>query len=261
MMTDASIEQKKQRLWALAAELGYNLKKIKEPGTRGQTFRGPKFEALAVAAEKFADIMHGSTTMERSQAAEDLVEHYWTHYTDRTEKSEGGGTRSGFKVMVRCGHGARRIHEGLQARVDHWQKVKNTSPPGETPAEATARIALAERYTSIRNQTAPKKHAGRPGRVIGAIEIKQTAGGTNPNTITWEVGRMFLNHGDAALADEVLDAILDNGGPLRSFVPKSPMVQDILVQIQIAINSEGLPPDEMRRLRKALVALDPTSLT
>jgi hypothetical protein len=163
--------------------------------------------------------------------------------------------------MTAGGYGARRIHERLQARVDHWQKVKNTSPPGETPAEAATRVALAERYTSIRNQTAQKKHAGRPGRVIGAIEIKQTAGGTNANTITWEVGRMFLDHGDAVLADEVLDAILDNGGPLRSFVTKSPVLQDILVQIQIAINSEGLPPDETRRLRKALVALDPTSST
>ena len=65
----------------------------------------------------------------------------------------------------------------------------------------------------------------------------------------------------AVALDEVLDAILDNGGPLRSFVTKSPVLQDILVQIQIAINSEGLPPDETRRLRKALVALDPTSST
>jgi len=260
-MTDPSIERKKQLIWDLAEELGIKIRELKETGRRGQGFRGPQFEALAAAAEKFADIMAGTTSMERSQAAEDLVEHYWKHDTDRTEKSEGGGSRSGMKVMVRCGYGARLIHEGLQTRVDHWQTVKNTSPPGERPAEAAERMALAERYTSIRNQTPPKKHAGRPGKVIGPIEIKQTAGGTNSNSITWEVGRLFLDHGDAVLADDMLDAILDNGGALTTSVLPSFALQDILARVQTAIDSVATPSHEVKLLRKALAALDPGSPT
>ena len=154
-MADASVERKKQLIRELAEQLGIRIQELKEAGHKGQGFRGPQFEALAAAAEKFADIMAGTTVMERSQAAEDLVQHYWQHNTNRTEKSEGGGTRSGMKYMVRCGHGARRIHEGLQARVEYWQGVKNIAPPGEKPAEAATRMALAERYTSIRNQTLP----------------------------------------------------------------------------------------------------------
>lgn len=260
-MTDANVERKKQLIRELAEELGIRIRELKETGHRGQGFRGPQFAALAAAAENFDKIMAGTTGTQRSQAAKDLVDHYWRHHTDRTEKSKKGGNEAGMEVMVRCGQGARRIHEGLQARVEHWKRVKKTVPPGETPTAAATRMALAERYISIRNQNLPHKHVGRPSKNIGKIEIKQLSGGANSNTITWEVGRLFLVHGDAVLADDVLDAILDNGGPLATVVAPSQTLLHIVTQVQAAIGSPATPPHELKRLQKALAALDPQSQT
>ncbi|WP_270937842.1 hypothetical protein [Falsiroseomonas oryzae] len=253
-MTDESVERKKQLIRQLADELGIRIRELETSGTRGLRFRSPHHEALAATARKFADIMAGATGEVQARAADDLVEHYWHHHTNRTEKSEKGGSRSGMKVMVRCGHDAHRIYEQLQARVEYWQSVKNTSQPGETPADAAKRVALAERYTKVRNQSS-KIHVGRPRKVIGAIEIKETSGGTNPDSITWEVGRMFLQHGDAVLADDVIDAILDNGGAIAATSAPSPALQDILARVQAAITSAALPPHEVKRLQKVLAVL------
>ncbi len=253
-MTDVSVERKKQLIRELAEQLGIRIRELENTRTKGLWFRAPRFEALSATAEKFADIMVGATGTERSQAAEDLVDHYWQHDTNRTEKSERGGNRSGMKVIVRCGHSAPRIFEGLQARVEHWQKVKTIAPPGETPADAAKRVALAERYTRVRD---PKVHVGRPRKAIRGIEVRQTSGGTNLDAITWEVGRLFLEHGDAALADDVLDAVLDNGGTHAPGVAPSSALQDIRTRIQVAIDSAATPPNEVKLLEKALAALGP----
>jgi hypothetical protein len=253
-MTDESMERKKQLIRQLAEELGIRIEELEKTKTRGLGFRAPRYDALASMAASFAEIMAGAPRATREQAANDLVEHYWRHHTNRTEKSEQGGSRAGMKVMVRCGHDTRRIYECLQARVEHWQRVKNTAQPGETPVEAAKRVALAERYTKIRNQNS-KIHVGRPRKVIGTIEIKETSGGTNPDSITWEVGRLFLQHGEAVLADDVIDAILDNGGPIAPSGSPSPALQDILTRMQGANASAAMPPHEIERLQKALAAL------
>ncbi|MCA3350186.1 MAG: hypothetical protein INF97_06300 [Roseomonas sp.] len=118
-MTNSDMERKRALLKALAAELGVRLKDS-TTGERGAKFRAERFKVLAETAEKFENVMQGSTPEDYIIEAEKFVDDYWNKL-ERTEKSNNGGARKGFTDIIKCGRGAGLILKSLQARHDHWQ--------------------------------------------------------------------------------------------------------------------------------------------
>jgi len=250
MIQDES-DRKLKLLYALAKELGVRLQSI-DKKKRGEDFRAERFQALAEIAGKFADSMTGSTPSEYSRAADVLVNEYWNNNTNRTEKSEKGGTPNGYKQIVKCGHDAGKIYERLQQRIDFWKSERAREGVGEKEMDRLRRKDLAERYIQIRD---PKKHNGRPGREIDGVPIRASTGGTNRDSTSWEVARLFTEYGQRVLSDDVLDAILDNGGAAHASARGGISVADLVGFCEQAIVENQLRPDEMTLVRQALALL------
>ena len=250
-MSQTDVERKRELLRQLAEELGFRLQGIGGE-KRGAAFRAQRFQVLAETAAKFAIAMKGATPTEYRRSADELVESYWNGDTGRTDKSDGGGTPSGYKDIVKCGRDATRIYSRLQGRLDHWQSVRDVALPHEVQADRAQRIATADKYLQIRD---PKKHVGRPFRAFEIFQVPATSGGTNRDSTSWAVARMFLEYGDSVLADDVLDAILDNGGPLVGSAHPSADFLDIVRRFEAMIASDGTPRHERVLLEKALKEL------
>jgi hypothetical protein len=250
-MTNSDMERKRALLKALAAELGVRLKDA-TTGERGAKFRAERFKVLAETAEKFENVMHGSTTEDYNIEAEKLVDDYWNNHLDRTEKSNKGGARKGYRDIIKCGRGAGLILKGLQARHDHWQVYYDHLEPTESPTERARRRALARRYLQQRDA---KKYLGRPHRIVDGIVIHALSGGSPLDSCFAAVARYFLDNGERVLTDEFLDAMLDNGGPLNSVGQASGVVSDLIEQCEAILESGNLPSSELSLVRKALKAL------
>lgn len=250
-MTDSDMERKRELLKALAKELGVRLKDAPS-GERGKKFRAERFMILAEIAAKFENVMQGSTLVQYNREAEKFVEDYWNNHLDRTEKSNKGGVRKGYTDLVKCGSGAGRIFDGLQARIDHWQAFHDHIPASETLSERARRRELANRFLKQRDA---KKHLGRPSKVIGEIEIHALPGGSPLESIAFALARYLLEYGDKALSDDVLDAMLDNGGPKNGRPETSKTFADLVAQCEALISSGSLPNEELSRLKQALEIL------
>ena len=168
-------------------------------GERKRNFFTGEFVALYQIAEKLERIFVHYPNEDYRGYVERLVEEYWKFHTRRTGKSKKGGTDARYKHIIKQGARAKLIFQRLQDRLDFWNDPNN----GRTREEANRYLKKRER----------EKFFGRPARRIGRIEIKFLDGELNDGALTGEVARLYEQYGDDALSDEVLDALLDNGGP------------------------------------------------
>ena len=186
----------------LAKELDLNIEiksKNSEKGERKRNFFTSEFIALYQTAERLEKNFVQYPNEDYREYVESLVEEFWQFHTRRTGKSRKGGTDARYKHIIKHGARAKNIFQRLQDRLDFWNDPNN----GRTREEA-------DRYLKKRK---PEKFFGRPARRIDLIEIKFLEGELNDGALTGEVARHYEEHGDIALSDEVLDALLDNGGP------------------------------------------------
>lgn len=257
-MTSDDVLRKTELIRQLAAELGIKLQGMPKNKNGQGRFMTPTLQALAGTAKDFDSIMKGAPRDEYFRAADNLVEDYIKINTNRTGKSEKGGFRSQYKNVIKCGQMAESILKNLQARVEYWKQYANTPMTNETEEQRRYRIALADRFTTRRD---PKKknQRGRPYREIGSVVIKESDGGTDELSTVSEMARLFRDHCDIILNDEVLDAILDNGGRIESVArPLSPRFRELVPRCSDMLESLDTSEHERGLLQKALSALRET---
>jgi len=152
---------------------------------------------------------------DRLRAVPLLVKNLWDNKTERTEKSEKGGNKNVFERIIISGQGARRIAQALQKRVEFWNEQKKTAQTIVDGRIKKEKIDIAERY--IQNSDS-KRHNGRPLKNFEPTskyhpEIMIHARKPMPRVAMLDDAILFFRrHDEDIFLDEVLDAILDNGG-------------------------------------------------
>jgi hypothetical protein len=200
----------------------------KEHDRQGKGFATPLFQGLRRMAELYHDKIVGNGRLwdaRHQDVLSTMVAQFTSAYTERSNKSDNGGTGASYGVIIGGGRKAVRLLDLMQERREHWQRVADSAPNDES---GRALKETAERYTTICGQ-APQtengpvifttdkgkvvkaKHLGRPSKIVRGVAIKW-GGATNPLALAGYAARLLRDNGDAVLHADVIDAILDNGG-------------------------------------------------
>ena len=250
------IEEKMKALLAEAAALGQIVREqssqtLPKSDRSRADFRAPRFEAQWKLAQKFSGEFLSMPDEQRQRKANELARELWSNYTNRTEKSESGGALTNVEHMILCGSSARKIIEGLQSRIDYWRSMSQGAHDLTEDADQEG-ATKALRYLEVCGK-APKspndqdgdfKHYGRQATTVNGIPVSRR-GATNRDSQVAEAARMFRDYGEPALAPEVLDAVLDNGGRYISNARSgSPAFQKVRQSVERSLKDETLTLSE-----------------
>lgn len=187
-----------------------------------------RFKAMGAVAKAFGENAPWNDPHSDVPAsiAQDMAVSFMESFTGTTKKTKAGGTEQAIGRFIRTGlHGA-RIIAALQARLDHWTTYRaDAEGEGLEPSERKAIKDRADEFLKLADSAKtdkttgvvvkPAKYMGRMGVVVNGITIGtpgQRRGGTNRTAQLTEAAALFIQHGDTALDDDVLDALLSNGG-------------------------------------------------
>lgn len=256
------IEEKMKALLAEAAALGQIVREqtsqpLPKSDRSRADFRAPRFEAQWKLAQKFSGEFPNMPDEQRQRKANELARELWSNYTNRTEKSELGGGLTNVEHMILCGSSARKIIEDLQSRIDYWRSMSQEERGLNEDADQEG-ATKALRYLEVCGK-APKnpndqdgdfKHYGRQATMVNGIPISRR-GATNRDSQVAEAARMFRDYGEAALAPEILDAVLDNGGRYISKAQSgSPAFQKVRQSVERGLKDETLTLSERNVLNE-----------
>lgn len=192
-------------------------------------FSTPMFRGLADLGPMWAGAFNDYDSPDAVETAKGMADSFMGSFTKATEKTKGGGTGAGYVALIRTGNHAPTIHQRLANRLEYWQSVADSLKDDNTP-EGKARRETAKRYTVVPGDslradgswpakkdkdgnevpTMPKFN-GRKADTYNGIPLPHR-GGCDRKAMLAALANLYREHGDSALHNDVLDAILDNGG-------------------------------------------------
>jgi hypothetical protein len=224
---------KEKRLAESQAELSGESQALKRESSG---FGSPRFAGLARVGQAYATfLIHGKVNdfegAQARDAAEAAARSFVASFTAQTDKSKAGGKHAGYVNTIRLGDAAPTLIAALNRRVKYWENAADAykADAAMAPAEKARMIAESNRFTQIAKacpvveggtmtkDDKPATHAGRPSKTVNGIALPYK-GATNRDSQLAEASRLYAQHGEAFLRDDVLDAFLDNGGKLEKTV-------------------------------------------
>jgi hypothetical protein len=241
----------KARLYARAASLGVAMKAEAEIDAKAKDsaveaaghakdratdatrlimgFSTPMFRGLADLGPMWASAFNDGDSPDAVETAKGMADSFMGSFTKATDKTKAGGTGAGYVALIRCGSSAPTIHQRLANRLEHWQAIADSVKDDNTEAGKATR-ETAKRYTitpgdSLRADgswptkkdkdgneipTMPK-YNGRAEGIYNGIPLPHR-GGCDRKAMLAALANLYREHGDSALHNDVLDAMLDNGG-------------------------------------------------
>lgn len=181
-----------------------------------------RFQGMAAMGKAFGEAGLNDPTGEQAVSiSEAMVVSFMASFTASTAKTKAGGTEAGVARFIRTGSAAPRLLAALQQRLSHWQAIRDSANESEDASEAKAIRDSADRYLKLADSdkldkatgkvVRPKKWKGRPGAQIGNIVIPAGSGANRTSQLA-QIAALYHQHGDEVMRDDVLDALLDNGG-------------------------------------------------
>jgi hypothetical protein len=224
---------KEKRLAESQAELSGESQALKRESSG---FGSPRFAGLARVGAAYASFLLNGKVNDREgaqarDAAEAAARSFVASFTAQSDKSAKGGKNAGYVSTIRLGDAAPTLIAALNRRVKYWEYAADSykADSNMTPAEKARMIAESDRFTKLAklcpaveggNPDIDGKratHSGRPSRMVNGVALPYK-GATNRDSQLAEASRLYAQHGDAFLRDDVLDAFLDNGGKLEKTV-------------------------------------------
>jgi hypothetical protein len=218
---------KEKRLAESQAELSGESQALKRESSG---FGSPRFAGLARVGQAYATfLIHGKVNdfegAQARDAAEAAARSFVASFTAQTDKSAKGGKHAGYTTTIRLGDSAQTLIAALNRRVKYWENAADSykADSNMSPAEKARMIAESDRFTKLAklcpaveggNPDIDGKratHTGRPSKTVNGIALPYK-GATNRDSQLAEASRLYMQHGEAFLRDDVLDAFLDNGG-------------------------------------------------
>lgn len=193
-----------------------------------QGFNTPAFRGLADLGPELATSVNDLDSPLAMELARGMAETFSNNFTGATDASKNGGTMAGYAALIRTGQKAPTIHTRLANRLEYWL-AKLDSVKDDKTDEGKAMAETARRYTvipgdslkadkswptkKVGDEDVPKmpKFNGREACVVNGIALPHR-GGTDRKAMMAALANLYLAHGDSALHDSVIDAVLDNGG-------------------------------------------------
>lgn len=208
----------------------------------GGGFKTLRFTGLADMGTLFGTRINDPSSDTALAVASDMVVSFMSSFTATTAKTKAGGTEAMLGRVVRCGVSAPKLLNAMQARLDHWQAIRDSANESDNPQEAKAARDQADRFLIVADSpkkddkgvvVKPARYAGRPATVVNGIAI-EAGSGTNRTAQLAQAAALFLAYGDDALKPAVLDALLDNGGKVEK---ASASVEDTAAKALDAVNA------------------------
>lgn len=192
-------------------------------------FSTPMFRGLADLGVMWAGAFNDYDSPDAVETAKGLADSFMNSYTGASAKTKAGGTGAGYTALIRCGNAAPTIHQRLANRLEYWQSVLDSVKTDNTE-EGKAKRETAKRYTVTPGDSLDKngawptkkdkdgndvptmpKYNGRKADVYNGIPLPHR-GGCDRKAMLAVLANLYREHGDSALHNDVLDAVLDNGG-------------------------------------------------
>lgn len=193
-----------------------------------------RFKAFASVGAAFGAAFNDPTSKPAREALEGAALSFLSSMTAKSADTlKGGGVIGAAKSIIGLGTDAERLRAMMQNRLEHWQAMKDVAD-AEGGEDAVAKRELAMRYLAPCGPTPdangqPKvndkgkvivpKHNGRPVTTItvGSTKVRVPAGGqTNRESMFAFAAAFMAKHGDVVLNEQVIDALLDNGGRYKA---------------------------------------------